>query len=70
MLDASWKDRHVVIEYSPRRGYGVSASDEEGFGVGPDEVYETPKEAATRVAELLQAADAPILDGTQSTGRG
>lgn len=54
VLDVIWKDRHVVVEFSPRYGHGVSASDEVGLGVGPDEVYKSAEEAAARVVELLQ----------------
>lgn len=54
VLDVTWKDRHVVVEFSPRHGYGISASDEVGLGVGPDEIHKSADEAAARVVELLQ----------------
>lgn len=55
VLDVTWKDRHVVVQFSPRHGYGISASDEIGLGVGPDEVHKTAQEAAERVVDLLQS---------------
>lgn len=54
VFDVVWKDRHVVVQFSPRHGYGVSASEEMGLGVGPDEIYESEEEAARRVVELLE----------------
>jgi hypothetical protein len=56
-LDATYDGRGVTVEWSPRRGFGVSTDDPEaGYGDGPDEVLEDFETAAKRVVELLVKA--------------
>jgi transcriptional regulator with XRE-family HTH domain len=53
-LDATYDGHAVVVEWSPRRGFGVSTEDAgDGYGEGPDEVFEDREKAAKRVIELL-----------------
>jgi Helix-turn-helix domain len=54
-LDAK-QDNHVVtIQWSPRRGFGVSASVlGDGYGEGPEETLENRDEATARVLDLLK----------------
>jgi catechol 2,3-dioxygenase-like lactoylglutathione lyase family enzyme len=49
-------DQHLVtVEWSPRRGYGISASVlGDGYGEGPEETYPGEAEATARIIELLQ----------------
>ncbi len=54
-LDIKVDEHFVTVEWSPRRGYGVSASLlGDGYGEGPEETYESEAEAAARVVGLLQ----------------
>ena len=55
VADFTWQTRHVVVEYSPKHGYGVSSSDDLGFGEKPDEVFSDPHDAAIRVVEFLRS---------------
>ncbi len=52
-LDAQLGKHLVSVEWRPGRGFGVSAGDD-GFGEGPDEVYDDADSAAERVIELLE----------------
>lgn len=52
-LDAQLGKHLVSVEWRPGRGFGVSAGDD-GFGEGPDEVYDDADSAAKRVIELLE----------------
>lgn len=53
-LDARHNGHVVTVEWSPRRGFGVSTDDlEDGYGEGPDEVISDRNAAAARVVELL-----------------
>jgi transcriptional regulator with XRE-family HTH domain len=53
-LDAMYNGHVVTVEWSPRRGFGISTDDEEGgYGEGPDEVFTDRAAATTRVIELL-----------------
>jgi DNA-binding XRE family transcriptional regulator len=53
-LDATHDGHVVTVEWSPRRGFGISTDDAgDGYGEGPDEVVEDREEAAKRVVELL-----------------
>lgn len=53
-LDFSKNSHDVVVQWSPKRGFGVTASLTGGFGEGPEEVCDTLDEAALRIAELLE----------------
>jgi len=54
-LDARVDDHHVVVQWSPRRGFGVSASAiEDGYGEGPEETYDDVEAASARVINLLE----------------
>ena len=53
-LDATYDGHAVMIEWSPKRGFGISTSDsEDGYGEGPDEVFDDRQAAAERAVELL-----------------
>lgn len=56
-LDVRHEQNHVVIEYRPSHGFGVSASTEMGYGMGPDEIYKTEDAAATRTIYLLKTGE-------------
>lgn len=53
----------LTVQYSPSKGFGVSAGDG-GFGEGPDEVFQDADQAAARVLELLitKGLTIPITD--------
>lgn len=54
-LDTKQDDHVVTIQWSPRRGFGVSASAlGDGYGEGPDETIESREEATKRVLDLLR----------------
>lgn len=54
-LDTKVDDHHVTVEWSPRRGFGVSASVlGDGYGEGPEETYPDAVSALARVVDLLQ----------------
>jgi hypothetical protein len=54
-LDAKVDDHHVAVEWSPSRGFGVSASVlGDGYGEGPEETYSDADAAIARVVDLLQ----------------
>jgi hypothetical protein len=40
------------IEYLPAKGIGLHLGDDEGFGSGPNETFQDPKAAVTRVLEI------------------
>lgn len=52
-LDTQLGKHLVTVEWRPGRGFGVSAGDD-GFGEGPDEVFDDADLAAKRVIELLE----------------
>lgn len=52
-LEAELGGHEVVVEWKPKRGFGVT-SPAEGFGEGADEVHEDPESTARRVVELLR----------------
>jgi DNA-binding XRE family transcriptional regulator len=53
-LDATYGGHTVTVEWSPRRGFGISTDDlGDGYGEGPDEVFEDREEAVKQVVELL-----------------
>jgi Helix-turn-helix domain len=53
-LDTKQEDHVVTIQWSKRRGFGVSASAlGEGYGEGPEETIESREGALKRILELL-----------------
>jgi transcriptional regulator with XRE-family HTH domain len=53
-LDATHNGHAVAVEWSPRHGFGISTEDVgDGYGEGPDEVFDDRDKAAKRVVELL-----------------
>jgi len=52
-LDVVLGPQRVAVEWSKRRGFGVSSRSDIGYGEGPDEVLRTVEEAGRRVTELL-----------------
>jgi DNA-binding XRE family transcriptional regulator len=57
-VNVMWHGRHVVIQYRPARGYGVSAESTPGFGEGPDEVFQSKEDALARASQLLREGGA------------
>lgn len=56
-LDVSHRDRFVVVEWKPNRGFGVSdisSPENVGFGDGVDEVFQSAEDTVKRVVELLK----------------
>lgn len=54
-LDAKHDDHLVTIQWSPRRGFGVTASAlGDGYGEGPEETFDSREEVVARVRELLR----------------
>ena len=52
-LDVVLDGHHVVVEYRPGRGFGISTPSVDDYGVGPDEIYDSTTIAYDRVKELL-----------------
>jgi DNA-binding XRE family transcriptional regulator len=52
-LDVKMGDYSMVVEWSPNRGFGITANSEIGYGEGPEEVFEEESAALHRVLELL-----------------
>ncbi len=52
-LDARRGHAHVVIEWKPDMGFGVTATPEPGLGEGSHEVYSSLETVARRVGNLL-----------------
>lgn len=59
-LDAKFAEHVVSVQWAPRRGFGVSASDLAGYGEGADEVFEDRERTAQRVITLLRTQDNTI----------
>lgn len=54
-LDARQDDHLVTVQWSPRRGFGVSVNAfGNGYGEGPDETFANRQDAADRVLGLLK----------------
>ena len=54
------------MEWRPKGGFGLSFGDDVGYGEGPTEIFQTPKRAADRVAQLLGAEQAGALSGLKA----
>ncbi|HET8669998.1 MAG TPA: helix-turn-helix transcriptional regulator [Candidatus Saccharimonadales bacterium] len=52
-LDVKMDDYSLVVEWSPKRGIGITANSEIGYGEGPHEVFKEASVALQRVLELL-----------------
>ena len=52
-LDVTMGDYSLVVEWSPKKGVGITANAEIGYGEGPQEVFEQPSAALQRILELL-----------------
>lgn len=67
-LDATYEGHDVTVEWSPRRGFGVSTDGpEDGYGEGPDEVFADREATAKRVVDLFArgSSTVPPPDGEQ-----
>jgi hypothetical protein len=60
-LDVYLDGQHVVVEWRPAEGFGVSTPADDDYGEGADEVYATIAEASDRVRGLLES-------GTRTNG--
>jgi len=57
-LDASLRGHDVTIEWSPRRGFGISASFlGDGYGEGPEETFKNLSDAVERTVHLLRSGE-------------
>ncbi len=52
-LDASYRNRSAVVQWHPRKRFGLSRSKEAVYGEGPHEVFAEAMATARRTAELL-----------------
>jgi transcriptional regulator with XRE-family HTH domain len=52
-LEIDSDDQHLIVEWQPERGFGLSSFDENAFGEGHDETYPTLDETWGRVRSLL-----------------
>jgi DNA-binding XRE family transcriptional regulator len=52
-LDVNLEGHPAVVEWHPRKGFGVSTGAAQGYGEGPDEIYRSLESAFTRVSNLL-----------------
>lgn len=52
-LDVMMGDYSLVVEWSPKRGIGITSNSEIGYGEGSQEVFKEPSAAQHRVLELL-----------------
>ena len=52
-LDVKMGDYSLVVEWSPKRGIGITAHSDIGYGEGPQEVFKEPSAALHRILELL-----------------
>ena len=52
-LDVEHEGQHVFIQWKGKAGFGISASPEHGYGMGPDEIYMNDEAAFARVLSLL-----------------
>lgn len=57
-IDVRLNDKHVVVQYSPRHGFGVSyiCPDPLDLSNVPDELHQTPEKTFQRVKELIGPA--------------
>lgn len=63
-LDLVDEGHHVVVEWRPTAGFGVSSVVEHGFGEGPEEIYFEVEAATVRVLDLLRnRAQTDLLRG-------
>jgi len=53
-LDVRLAGHHVVVEWRPERGFGVTSTPELAYGEGTDEVVPDERAAFARVVELLE----------------
>lgn len=55
-LDAQLGEHKVIIEWRPRRGFGLGSPSDE-YGSGPDEIHEDLGEALARVVHVLKTGE-------------
>jgi hypothetical protein len=52
-LDVTVRGRHIVVEWRPQRGFGVSLiTENDGYGEGPDKVFEDLAKASVNILAL------------------
>lgn len=56
-VDVSLVGHAVVLQWSPKRGFGVSADPDPGLGEGPHEVFDELEKAVDRVVRLLETGE-------------
>ena len=59
-LDIVLRNRHVVVEWRPKQGFGISdcycsKPDSHGYGEGPDKTFEENDHAFQEVVRLLES---------------
>jgi len=63
-LDVKLKDHSLALQWSPQRGFGVSAGRAATFGEGPDELYKSAARAYERAVALLLSRGSTVLPRT------
>ena len=53
-LDLNLKGHIALVEWRPKQGFGVSSSDSQVYGEGPDEIYSDVDSTLKRVTEVLK----------------
>jgi hypothetical protein len=56
-VDIRRGDHAVVLQWSPQKGFGVSADLSPGLGEGPHEVYRDSQEAMDRAVHLIETGE-------------
>jgi hypothetical protein len=47
--------RHIAVEYSPARGFGLHTRENDGYGERPDEILQSYDEAWGRLQSVISA---------------
>jgi hypothetical protein len=62
-IDVKIGRRHVAVECSPTRGFGLHITESDGYGERPDEVLTTFEEARARLLHVIAAIRLAALEG-------
>jgi hypothetical protein len=68
-LDIYLNDYHVVVEWRPRQGIGVSSPSVDDYGPGADEICESATDAFARIRELVSDQTKPPRGCISMTSR-
>lgn len=62
-LDLQKGDKHVTLEFSLKKGWGVSHKPDGAYGEGPDEIFTDSEQMILRVMELFGVRTCEKCDG-------